>query len=246
MGKNTGDVFNRLPGVYYIEQKRKQLQEYHDDLFGMSIDCASKKLISKAEEFLGKKVTGDIVDFAMNFEEDIAIMHDGVLNAICFCFPSSWIPKSAIGKTLEQIHKPVADGDHLRRVSSKLSKTMADPVLGSFRRYVWAITKVPELSNHPNTKKKYKDIELSFSNLFFRLETQTTMPLKDGSTSLFFVKVEVVPLREVWNPIILNSINSMSSDVLDYKNMREIKHLLNENEKFNKYILKNEYYDILD
>ena len=181
---------------------------------------------SKVEEFLGKPITGDIIDFAMNFEEDVAIMHDGVLSAICFCFPSSWIPSTALNKTLEQIHQPVADGDHLRQVSHKLAKTMADPVLGSFERHVWTITNVPELSNHPSVKEKYYDVPIKFDNLYFRHERQTTMPLEDCSTSLFFVKVNVVPLKEVWAPLIKESINSMTDAVLDYKNLKGIKSVL--------------------
>ena len=246
MTRNVGDVFNPNPSEIYLEDKNRQIHNFGYDLYGMNIPCITGKLIEKCESFLGKPITGDIVDFAMNFEEDVAIMHNGILSAICFCFPSSWIPFYGLNKTLEEVHQPVADGDHLRRVSSKLAKTMADPVLGSFRRYVWTITKVPELSNHPEIKKKYKKNDLTFDNLYFRLETQTTMPLKDGLTSLFFVKVEVFPLKQVWHTIILESINSMTDAVLEYKNLKEIKILLNEINDFEKAILKNEYYDILD
>lgn len=227
MTRTVGDIFNINPSKFYLEEKQRQLDQYGYDLYGMNIPCIKGKLVEKCELFLGKPVTGDIVDFVMNFEEDIAIMHNGVLSAICFCFPSSWIPFYGLNKSLEEIHTPVADSDHLRRVSSKLAKTMADPVLGSFCRYVWTITKVPELSNHPGVKQKYHDIELSFDNLYFRLEKQTTLPLNDGITSLFFVKVEVRPLKDVWNNLILTSINSMSENILEYKNLREIKEIIN-------------------
>ena len=246
MTRNVGDVFNFSPSRYYLEEKRIQLNRFGFELYGNTSKCEIENHIQRCEEFLGKPITGNIVDFAMNFEEDVAIMHNGIMSAICFCFPSSWVPSSALNKTLEEIHRPVADGDQLRRVSYKLAKTMADPVLGSFCRYVWTITKVPELSNHPVVKEKYRDTELSFSNLYFRIEKQTTMPLSDGITSLFFVKVEVYPLSDVWNPVILNSINTMSENILEYKNLKEIKKLLNEKDEFEKAIYKNEYYDILD
>ena len=226
MIRNTGEVFNKTPDKKYFEEKKIQLDKFGYDLYGMNIACITEKVIEKCESFLGKPVTGDIVDFAMNFEEDIAIMHHGVLSAICFCFPSSWIPFYGLDKTLEEIHRPVADGDHLRRVSSKLTKTMADPILGSFLRYVWTITKVPDLSNHPEVKQNYDDAELTFDNLYFRLEKQTTLPLNDGKTSLFFVKVEVVPLKNVWSPLIKESIDSMSDAIIQYKNLKEIKTVL--------------------
>ena len=37
----------------------------------------------------------------------------------------------------------------------------------------------------------------------------------------------MVPLKNVWDEIILESVNSMSEDVLNYKNLSEIKKFLN-------------------
>jgi hypothetical protein len=39
--------------------------------------------------------------------------------------------------------------------------------------------------------------------------------------------VEVFPLKEVWDETILESINSMSENILDYKKLIEIKKFLN-------------------
>jgi hypothetical protein len=63
-------------------------------------------------------------------------------------------------------------------------------------------------------------------DLYFRWEKQTTARI-DNDTSLFFVKVNVVPLQQVYNQKILDSINSMSINVLAYKNLTNIKNLLN-------------------
>ena len=46
-------------------------------------------------------------------------------------------------------------------------------------------------------------------------------------TFQFLVKVDVVPLKDIWDEVILESINSMSEDVLNYKNLTEIKKFLN-------------------
>lgn len=67
---------------------------------------------------------------------------------------------------------------------------------------------------------------IDFENLYLRVETQTTTPL-DKEISLFFVKVDVHPLTKVWSNKILESINSMSNEVLEYKNLFEIKDFLN-------------------
>ena len=49
----------------------------------------------------------------------------------------------------------------------------------------------------------------------------------DNITSLFLIKVEVIPLKQVWDKKILESINSMSEDILKYKGLVKIKKLLN-------------------
>jgi hypothetical protein len=229
MQKNTGFVFNPNPSVKYLSEKTKQLAMFGYDLYGMNIKAITNQLIRRAESMTGKTITGDIIDFALNFEEDVAIMNDGILSAICFCFPSSWIPFKALNKSLMQIHHPVADGEHLRKVSDKLAQTIADPVLGSFERHVWTITRVPELSNHPEIKEQYKDVPATLENLYFRHERQTTLPLNDCRTSLFFVKINVVPLVNLWynnSQLIKESINSMSGEIIRYKNLEEIKTVL--------------------
>ena len=66
----------------------------------------------------------------------------------------------------------------------------------------------------------------TFDNLYFRVETQTSAPI-DDETSIFFIKIEVLPLKEVWSKNILESINSMSDNILNYKGLVEIKDLLN-------------------
>lgn len=229
MFRNEGEVFNRHPNPDYIRQKKHQLELFGSDLYGSTYENVTNQLVRRASSYLGKPITGSIIDLALEFEEDIAIMHDGVLCAICFCFPSGWVPKNALGKSLEQIHRPVADGDHLRRVSHKLTQTMSDPVLGSFRRTVWTITKVPNLSCHPSIVDCYRDDSVDLKSLFFRWEEQTTFPFQDGKTSLFFVKVNVVPLISIWDEhkqLVKDSIDSMSDAVLQYKNLNNIKHYL--------------------
>ena len=227
MVRNSGDVFNKHPQIDYINQKQIQLSKYND-LYGQSSICDEQQLIQKASRHLGLPEYSNIKDFALVFEEDLAIMHHGKLAAICFCFPSSWVPAERIGLSLTDIHRPVADNAKLVAASDKISKTISDPVMGSFKRYVWTITNNPGLSNHP--MEKIDVLPKSINDLYFRLESQTTCPLKDGVTALFFVKVEVFPLVSIWNKhglTIRSSINSMSDAILTYKNLKSVKEILN-------------------
>lgn len=228
MVRNTGAIFNQQPRLDYIRQKHQELNKRGNDLWA-ELPGASL-LIQNATQQLGLVETSSIVNFALQVEEDVAVMFHGRLVAICFCFPSSWVPKERIGMTLTDIHQPVADGDRLRAMSQRIAETMADPAQGSFRRHVWTISNSGELSQHPANKSVA--VPADINDLWFRLETQTTVPLGDGESSVFFVRVETEPLSTFWNnpeqrETLLASINSMTDGVLEYKNLHHIKTLLN-------------------
>jgi hypothetical protein len=219
MVKNTGPVFISQPDQEIIKQKKAEL-----DLFGTDLWAQDPKLNKVIEKAAGKcNVYSDsVLDLALRLEEDVAIMNKGKLAAICFCFPSGFIPSERIGMSLSDIHKPVGDGEQLVKASPGIARVMTEQA--SFRRHVWTVTNNPRLSNHPSTR--IDSLPQSIDELYFRWETQTTARV-DNDTSLFFVKMDVVPLREVWNQRILDSINSMTDAVLTYKNLHQIKTFLN-------------------
>jgi hypothetical protein len=96
-----------------------------------------------------------------------------------------------------------------------------------FRRYVWTITSLPGLSQHPEL---IRPVPAGINDLWFRTETQTTIGLSDG-VCLFFVKVNMYPLAEVFEDsgkksTVLSSLASMSDAVTDYKNLHFIRQLM--------------------
>ena len=229
MIRNTDSVYNHSPDPEYIQQKKQQLLLFDNALYGETQNSVENNLVKRAATYLSVPTTDNIIDFALNFEEDVAIIHQGILSAICFCFPSSWIPASGLGKSLKQIHAPVADNELLVKASDKIASTISDFEQGSFRRYVWTITKVPSLSNYEKITEMYKDEEIDINTLFMRIETQTTLPLPNNSIALFFVKVDVLPLKDVWyryKNLLLQSLNSMSDNVVRYKNLSAIRSYL--------------------
>ncbi len=220
MQKYDGPLFNPNPEEKYISEKHLQIKKYGKDLFGQTEQYGSSDLYKKVSQTLGLVEKESLLETAMKVEEDLAVMHNGKLEAICFCFPSGWIPGNKLSADLSKLHLPVADNNLLLKSSEKLSKHMNKQTI---RRWVWNVTTVPGLSNHPSEERPQLN---DFENLYFRLETQISTPL-DESSSLFLVKVDVVPLKNVWDEVILESINSMSEDVLNYKNLSEIKKFLN-------------------
>lgn len=219
MIRNTGSVFAFPPNREIIKAKKIELEKYGTDLWAQQPGL--ENVIEKAAAYCNV-YTNNVVDLALMIEEDVAIMHRGKLAAICFCFPSGFKPSEIIGMPLSDIHKPVADGEMLVKASPSIARVMCEQP--SFRRWVWSINMNPDLSNHPSTKKDITP--QSIDDLYFRVETQTTASV-DEETSLFFVKVEVIPLRKVWCRQILDSLNSMSDDILTYKNLHQAKELLN-------------------
>lgn len=222
MIRNTGPVFNPKPNKDIIKLKKQELEKFNKDLWAQQ--AGLEKVIEKAAQYCNV-FSNQITDLALRLEEDVAVMHQGKLAAMCFCFPSSFVPSERVGLALSEIHKPVADGEQLVKSSPSIARVMCEQP--SFRRWVWTITNNPNLSNHPSTKSS--ELPQSIDDLYFRVETQTTASI-DDETSLFFVKVDVVPLKELWTKEnsyrIKNSIDSMSDAVLTYKNLHQIKELL--------------------
>ena len=222
MTRATGPLFT-LSNTYTF-RKSVELELWKTDLYG-TIDDNAKDLVRKACSLCNVEETDNIVKFAMNFEEDVAILHKGVLSAICFCFPSSWVPRERIGMSLSKIHSEVADGQRLVDYSQKIAEVMCKQ---SFERFVWTICNSNSLSQHPKSKSNH--VPQTIDDLYFRTEKQTTMPL-DEESSLFFVHVSVYPLNAVFQDKetkqkIIDSVNSMSDNVLKYKNLVKIKEVL--------------------
>ena len=220
MQKYDGPLFNVNPDEKYLFEKHLQFKKYGKDLFGQTEQYEHSDLNQKVSQTLGLEATESLLETAMQIEEDLAVMHYGQLEAICFCFPSGWIPSKGLGRDFSFLHKPVADNKLLMKSSDKLTKYMCK---NTIQRWVWNVTTIKELSNHPEVARPEV---VSFENLFFRLESQISTPL-DANTSLFLVLVEVYPLSEVWESTILDSINSMSESILSYKKLTDIKKYLN-------------------
>ena len=220
MQKYDGPLFNAKPDEKYLSEKHLQLKKYGKDLFGQTEQYKSSDLNKNVSQTLGLEETESLLETAMQVEEDLAVMHKGKLEAICFCFPSGWIPGRKLKADLSKLHLPVADNDLLLKSSEKLAQHMNKQTI---RRWVWNVTTVPGLSNHPSEERPLIN---DFGNLYFRLETQISTPL-DEFSSLFIVKVDVISLKEVWDELILESINSMSDNIIKYKNLSEIKKFLN-------------------
>lgn len=215
---------------YLQEAFEERLNEYNTLMGDMSFEsdlAVGKKLVKKTSEAMNIEPFNDIIEMGLEIPDDVIIMHKGKVEAAFVAMASSWNPKQVEGMTLEEVHQPVADNEMLLRASDGIWRSMTSGK--SFHRHVWGISPLKSLSNHPRHKKpEIKNLD----DLYFRIEHERTLTV-DEDTAAFFIDVEVMPLSTVFHlkteyrNLIKDSINSMSENVLAYKNLEEVKEMIN-------------------
>lgn len=164
----------------------------------------------------------------MSFQEDWVLMapnNKGELSAqiLSVHCPSGWDPREKAGMGFAQLHEPVADNELIQQAAGHLARTIA--AKGPFIRHVWAVANTGGLSRRPDLIPDATDPDIK--RLWYRCERQTTIPI-DGKAALFLIRVFVAPLVQIFEDphrkrAIIDSINSMSDAVLDYKGYRRLK-----------------------
>ena len=215
---------------YLQEAFEERLNEYNTLLGDMSFEsdlAVEKKLVKKTSEAMNRVSFLDIVEMGLEIPDDVIIMYKGKVEAAFVAMASSWNPRTVQGKTLAEVHQPVADNEMLVRASDGIWRSMTSGK--SFHRHVWGISPLKTLSNHPRHKKpEFKNLD----DLYFRIEHERTLTV-DEDTAAFFIDVEVLPLKTVFHlkneyrDLIKDSINSMSENLLAYKNLEEVKEMIN-------------------
>ena len=215
---------------YLQEAFEERLIEYNTLMGDMSFEsdvAVEKKLVKKTSEAMNIESFNDIIEMGLEIPDDVIIMHKGKVEAAFVAMASGWNPSKVAGMTLSEVHEPVADSDMLRKASEGIWRAMTSGK--SFHRYTWGISPLKGLSNHPHHNRP---IYHSLDDLYFRVEHERTMTV-DKDTAAFFIDVEVMPLSTVFHlkmeyrDMIKESVNSMSDNILKYKNLLTVKRLLN-------------------
>lgn len=202
-------------------------------------DNASPQLVHAAAQALRRydsaapevETDAPVWQLTRALQEDFVIWapdRKGQLSAqvLSVCMPSGWDPKEKVNKTFLEIHVPVPDFDIVNRASDHIARMMTER--GPFVRHVWTIANRPHLNRHPSRCEPWHSETLD--DMWFRVERQITVPI-DGTAALFLIRVYMYPLREVFalpdrKVAVIDSINSMTDAVLDYKNLRYVREWL--------------------
>jgi len=233
---STSPKFTPCGGVqfkeYLQDDYEARLIEYNmlmSDITFESEVAENLKLVKKTSLAMNlvEEPFTDMIDMGLEIPDDIIIMHKGKVEAAFVAMASSWNPRNVQGKSLSEVHQPVADNEALIRASEGIWRSMVSGK--SFHRHVWGISPLKGLSNHPRHKKP--SIK-SLDDLYFRIEHERTMTV-DKDTAAFFIDVEVHPLSSIFHlkheykDLIKDSINSMTENILAYKNLEEVKEMIN-------------------
>ena len=175
-----------------------------------------------------------IRDLAPSPQEDFVILkQDGDTlrtEYLSVCFPSRWDPREKLGLDFTAIHAPVADNQTLIAAGQSIMTMafMKQPMM----RHVWLVVPSASLDQHPDKNEAWwtealRDMSPLLTNLFFRVERQTTWPLPQFQRAVFFIRVMTSPLVEVLAsvpgraPELAASLRSMTPEVVAYRGMRE-------------------------
>ena len=217
-------------------QKKIELDNLGPDIWFETDVAKKEKLAERTAATLGLFNQHDdyqlftecnsIKDLGLAIEDDVVIMHRGKLEACFVAFPSSWNAGEKVGKTLNELHEPIADNEALLRASEGIMRAMSSGQ--SFHRYTWGISSLSGYSNHPSYERPDFD---SLDDLTFRVEHERTATVIKDTTAVFLIHVDIYPLKEVLKTdfgLIKESIDSMSDNVLEYKNLNKVKELMSE------------------
>jgi hypothetical protein len=167
----------------------------------------------------------------VSLQEDFALMvpdHSGELTAqvLSVCFPSGWDPREKLGRSLAQIHAPVADNKALQQATPAMTQAMVSK--GPFIRYVWTLAGDNRRSRAPgqDTLSQVSSVDA----LWFRCERQITIPLA-GQACLFLIRVFVARYLDVINTParhqrIVAALSAMTPAMLAYKNISRAANLI--------------------
>ena len=215
LGENEPITYQDADYEHYISEKKRILAQAYGNNWNPYL---YKKVLEYLQCYTVKeailKYQEDFVVWAPDMNDKLSIQMASV------CFPSGWNPLQKINKSFAEIHEPLADKQLIMAAADKIATMITQK--GPYIRSVWTIANSPDLNRHPSVKKPW--INEGLENMWYRAERQVTVPL--GDCAIFFIRTYVVPLLTVDTDRIKESINSMTDEILTYKDLHYVKEAL--------------------
>ena len=215
LGENEPITYQDADYEHYVSEKKRILAQAYGNNWNPYL---YKKVLEYLQCYTVKeailKYQEDFVVWAPDMNGQLSIQMASV------CFPSGWDPVSKVNKSFAEIHEPLADKQLIMAAADKIATMITQK--GPYIRSVWTIANTSNLSQHPLVKKPWTNEGLE--NMWYRAERQVTVPL--GDCAIFFIRTYVVPLLTVDTDRIKESINSMTDEILTYKDLHYVKEAL--------------------
>jgi hypothetical protein len=163
-------------------------------------------------------------------QEDLCLMQrvddEWVLTAGSVCFPTRWVLRDKIGRSLAGIHEPVPDYDHIGPQVDRFFDRMLPDSLAW--RLNWSL--VDERARRLDPRGRQAPIvgptDLG-RDLFLRVERQTLRRLVEHDATVFGIRIHVWPLGRVVEDLLsegfVDSLATMPIDVATYKNLEGVR-----------------------
>lgn len=174
-------------------------------------------------------------------EEDLVVLDTRTARVpwMCVSVPSRWAPEEKLGRTLPEVHQPVADGAALAAALPAILRVLASGT--HWERHVWTLTPSPHYDQHPYRHAaapwpQTADPDELARQCYLRAERQTFIPVPDlegrpVTQTVFTIRVMLEPLCSAVGSAsdavrLHDALASMSDAVLAYKNLTPARQLL--------------------
>jgi hypothetical protein len=164
-------------------------------------------------------------------QEDLALLvtrgDQLVFGAGCVCFPNRWDLRSKIGRTMAEVHEPVA----------LLNEQLADPIDRFFERLTperpfwrlgWGVLDTDEHYQPLDGTAPPRPTEPGFHHLHLRVERETLRRLPRTGAILFTIRTHLTPLPRLaaadreQAEVLAEAIEALPPEVADYKQLVEL------------------------
>jgi Haem-dependent oxidative N-demethylase, alpha subunit-like len=139
------------------------------------------------------------------------------------CFPSMWSLREKLGRTIAEIHEPVAglNASLGAKIDTFLARVRPEQ---DWERENWGLSSNNHLNHHPRFRPEPLTAESNLDNTWLRLERQLFARLPKTDGLLFGIRVLHFPLAQIaalpgMRPRLAHALNTMPEDVSTYKSL---------------------------